>query len=912
VHPILWEADIQNFEIFIIEDFESEEEYMPNACGLEIESLNIQHKPKAREENNNSGAIYSAYELTQPILKKIPPCYRTADYDFVLSFSGNDATFTALIVDNEDKIIRSELSDHLAFSLELASDYNKDLDQRNVALHLSKLDPNLKEQPSWNVNITPQFLEAISDIITAQISEAKQFSFLFRFIRAPAADLVEHFNRLHAELNNSQRAITRALFIHDSLKNSVKAIQMEMMEKEEALQTAIEDKLRLTQMLADAMATEFSKTSTIQRKNSSALVAQQQKTPLNVQSILPVESVSESKSIVIMEGNCSVLLAESQVWRRVFGVILGTDLIFLTQKIPLNELRDPVLRKKSLYSSIKLLDSTEVFNTYAPVYEKEPKKVLFVSNSGTDFVYFNAENEQTMADWTRIIQATIKTKKEEKQELERLERERIENQEREEREKREQEERERLEQEKKKQEEDELMNKEREFNIEKNCVSVGTQTDFDDGQEKMSRDQRTLREINDLMVQFDIMKESLHAAKLEHDELVRKMTDLTEYVRQVKDEETSRLESIQKKIQQETERNKQFELINAENAALREQLMDRGKKVLELQRDLEKERQTLARYKEEHQLVADSLKLNYLIIEDNLKKLENENTILKREIEVYESRMPTTPVKGRSFSVKSMPKEVSSPDNDSVNAELKLIIQDLYQKLAQKDDEINALRIKNIELNSRGEEPVATSSSRQSLSIPPIPVNTTTTASKQLPLPPKPLMKEGNRASLPLPPLPKKLTPAPLPFSNQSAPLIGKQKLMSSFASLKSKVADKKDKLVDRISDKIDMVRYGSPSVTSTPKSTSGELDSRSTISNESISTNTRDEQQEGLLLDFTSSVSSPDVSSMNTATPQEMSLTPPNTSPMPEISNTQQEESTVIQETHVTSPEIFPKEKGE
>lgn len=730
VHPILWEVDVTNIELFVIEDKTDEKEQeKSNAVGMEIELFNIKHEPTLREGSSITADTfyskpYSASQLLSSEFIEAPPCYPTRDYDFAMSAGARNAKFTTIAF-TDSSLQRTELSDAISVALELKSDYNKPIDQRNILLQLSKRVSGT-QLDNWNVHITPQLLRAIVALIRSQVDEVKQFAFLLRFIRSPTANLAEHFNKLHSEINRSQRAITRSIFSQDALAVAVRKMQIDLAEKEDALQTAIQDKLRLTTMLAESMSAQFSsrspqskQQSPSQKSVSSYQMLPQQSVALPVQPAVEAHTTAvaqepkvdkEPKMTVLMEGKCSVLLMDSVHWRDVFGILMGNHLMFFTEKIALSQMRDPVARKPYLYTSMILTEESESFKTYAPEKHKdwlEPKKVLYVSNP-VEVLYITTANETSMADWTRMIERTIESKRQEKEEADRLERERIEREQREEQERLEREEQERQELARKKQEEQERMDREREYDLSRGVASIATQTDFESREEELTKDQRTLRQIDDLLTQLNIVRESMQGAKDEHDTLVEKMNDLTSYVQQVKKDEEFRVENIQRKIKQEAERAKLQDELKHENAELKHKLMEKGQRVLELERALEQERNKVKRIKEEHQMVRDNMNLHVTIIEDQLSKTHSENEMLRRELEAYQSNMQPQQQQQpprlltRRLSTKDRTSHQRSTSDDDVNQDLKLIIQDLYQQLATKDDEIKMLRMKNIELNSRG------------------------------------------------------------------------------------------------------------------------------------------------------------------------------------------------------------------
>jgi hypothetical protein len=99
---------------------------------------------------------------------------------------------------------------------------------------------------------------------------------------------------------DSQRAVTRALLCHESLTNVLASFQRDISEKDEALQSAIVDKMRLTELLAESMNSMSPMSTKGGNKSFSPMIT---------------STIPKSDQFVLMESHCYIIDITMDTWK---------------------------------------------------------------------------------------------------------------------------------------------------------------------------------------------------------------------------------------------------------------------------------------------------------------------------------------------------------------------------------------------------------------------------------------------------------------------------------------------------------------------------------------------------------------------------------------------------------------------
>jgi hypothetical protein len=480
--------------------------------------------------------------------------------------------------------------------------------------------------------------------------------------------LQEHFEKLANELMDSQRAITRALLCHESLSTVLDRLQEDIHEKDEALHSAISDKMRLTEMLAETMDVGSP------NKNYNPVGSSSQK----------------SDQFVLMEGFCYFIDTAADGWKKMYCAHLGSSISVYPDKLKHNEIYDPTNDEKRYYS-FPLLITTTFYKAYAPVSLEDTKpKLMIVMSNDKEKVYLSAENPTQMDDWIRIIEDTIDTlKKERENQLKQEEDFKKQQREAMERQKKIQEQ-----QEKGKEEPSEMPTETATgVPIEYRVLKVET---FEMSTQTEHNQESTINEVRTLQTQFKLLKTSMLNARHEQEVLQKHMAELIKYVLILKEEDKNRMVGVQEKLRKEAERTIEEDRLRTENSRMEIEVRKRDKQIALLQEQVRKANDNTLRTQEEARVLSDNLKDHIGRISTDLSRQTSETKRLERELQIYRrgshQRKSSLTMSQTGGLVQIDPNE----EAQEIQNQLQKIIAELSERLVEKEEELERLKGGNV------------------------------------------------------------------------------------------------------------------------------------------------------------------------------------------------------------------------
>jgi myosin heavy subunit len=400
-----------------------------------------------------------------------------------------------------------------------------------------------------------------------------------------------------------------------------------------------------------------------------------------------------------MEVSC-IFYNGLQYCRKVYCAHLGTCVVAYPNKLRHEEMYDSN-NDRNRVINIPLLITTTMYKAFVPVMDDVPKQVLVIMNEDQK-IYLSAEHPQQMDDWIRIIDDTIDTLKKER-EAQIKQEEDFKRQQREATERQKQIQQEGL---KEKQTEEPVESTVSETATNVVYVTKTVET-FDFATQTEQDQESTLHEVRTMDKQFRLVKAAMLNARSEQETLQKHMAELIKYVSILRQEEKTKIGSIQEKLRRESERALEEEQMRAQSAALEIEVRKRDKQIQLLQEQVKKGQENTIRVQEEGRMLSDNLRDHVARISMDMSRLNNENKRLERELEIYKrgplSRKPSLPPTPTQRGTGS-PFFITDPREEAqeVQNQLQKIIAELSERLADKEEEIEHLRNTNIQLKSSG------------------------------------------------------------------------------------------------------------------------------------------------------------------------------------------------------------------
>lgn len=743
--PILWDAKISSIELFLIDDGSN-----PNAFGVEVQDMQVQHVPASNRFDNVVAGDPDEHGIVRS--------YNTLEHDFNIVVQGENAIFSCVINEHHQyshdlrksadehrehdtngsncSIVKHhELSHPMEFRFTLHSDYKRPLVQRGLSLHFMQVQPSNPGNPnvtietipqssalstalSQLINLTPEMVYVLFKLVKGQISELRKFSHLLTYIRRSyginlTADLHKHFTVLNEHLNQGQRSVSRAMLQHESLKQSLLELLNEVEERDQALRSAINDKMSMVEKMASLQDQQRQKDMEHEMQLQQLVLQNQElvQQKLKYQQATSVTPVTRPSTNVLIEGFCLVLAHNQTAWKKTYCVLLSSETILvLTTKlshqiITTYKTRDDV-KMKYLFYELPITDRTEIFKMLAPVDNTDvPKEVIGIINDESSKLFLRpamsntaSVNVQHLQDWMSKISAMVEDIKERNATrtvgtqtgaggLNVIERE-YPDRENEEDDRRtvdlDEMEMQYLDYLTKRKslmstslaeengEEENLEGQEgggggseseqhEPLNSELNDSKDGSVSTVDKEEtnvpsndetpapvmkkEKVLSEQQEKslllnewREMEQLSVQYQIMKRSMLVCKDEQEMVQVQIGKLIEYVKQLRIQEKTRLHNISVQLRREEQQQRQFNEQMRINNSLMNEIKRRDASISELEDRLERQKKANKLIKEENVTLANTLRQHILLMENEIRKSNTEKKKLEKQLEMYHKK----------------------------------------------------------------------------------------------------------------------------------------------------------------------------------------------------------------------------------------------------------------------------------
>lgn len=363
VNPILVDFELENIELCILEDG-----ILSSAILISGEKIQIKHVPTNTEESKISNMFGRQYSIHS--------------HEFLISLDAKSIQLHTIVPKELTDIESSfqipvsshELGDPFSFLITFEGDYNKKITEHEA---------NLKIIPSKNdisIHMNPKLISATSNIIKQQISSLKEFQHILKLLKKPSYDMSFNFQRLKSQISKSQMSLTRALVCHSSLQDAFSEINSELESRDEALQSMIGDKMRLTQMLADSQSFEIQ------------------------------HGVKEEtkEDVILMESICAVQKNYQGELKKVYAVLFGNEFLCLSQKV--NDLKELFNVKLQIFHMTVDRNATVQKRLTTFGKSKETHELIDIKN-GDITLSLMTTNEKHMVDWFRILETCIEDDK---------------------------------------------------------------------------------------------------------------------------------------------------------------------------------------------------------------------------------------------------------------------------------------------------------------------------------------------------------------------------------------------------------------------------------------------------------------------------------------------------------------------
>ncbi|KAF0974610.1 hypothetical protein FDP41_006642 [Naegleria fowleri] len=678
-YPMLFDVSIEGLEVYIIGKGPS-----PNAAGFEIKTLGIVHVPtRAIMETESTPKFDNLYRIEhlERSSKQTIQSFSNRSHEYELKLFGSETNVHCLI--RTDLPFKSLDDTHNAsagdsnaeknlqivpltsapvdFMLGLVNDYTKPLSKRGI--WFQAMDPSIgHSKDSLRIEIKPEMLYVISKLLRSQFKDIKQWADMLQGYFALFADkktllIIKKFQTLGDLIAESQRSFTKTLVEHYNLTKIVANMQTELNDKTEALESAIQSKIHLTEILAEM-------------QNQQSLIRSPSKSMLTAQSSTP--KVDDNKKQILIEGPCKVLTHSSQDFKRVHCVMLDTcEILCLTQKLPPTSfVKDSTTAlDKYLFYHMPLKDTTEYIQTHVPLDDGMPKEVLALINGNEKRLFIYPETANQLKDWVRLGTRTI----------------------------------------------EELRLKNLRIDI---CVQTDISREYFDKKENDASKHEEIinkvlsdesieyqnRELRQMQKQFETIKDCLRLAAEEEFALRIEFSQLYEYIQSFRNEQEKREQSISTFLAQESETRKLLLEQKLHTKKLQSECDFRDHKIRELENKLKEEKKRFKKAQEETNALHRTLREHILQLQQELQKTQIDKSKVEKEYNILVKRQIQQTERALKMEKKNESSQVvrgEISDQQLVNSELKNIISDLYVQLAELKEQNQILQMQNMELGMK-------------------------------------------------------------------------------------------------------------------------------------------------------------------------------------------------------------------
>ncbi|KAG2370910.1 hypothetical protein C9374_013745 [Naegleria lovaniensis] len=684
-YPMLFDVSIEGLEVYIIGKGPA-----PNAAGFEIKTLGVVHVPtRAIMETEATPKFDNLYRIEHldRSSKQTIQSFSNRSHEYELKLFGSetnvhclirtDLPFKSLDDINNNGTIRSPSLDEnnlqvvpltsapVDFMLGLVNDYTKPLSKRGI--WFQAMDPSIgHSKDSLRIEIKPEMLYVISKLLRSQFKDIKQWADMLQGYFALFADkrtllIIKKFQTLGDLISESQRSFTKTLVEHYNLTKLVANMQTELNDKTEALESAIQSKIHLTEILAE-MQNQQSLIRTPSKSTLTATTTTQSSTP----------KVEDNKKQILIEGPCKVLTHSTQDFKRVHCVMLDTcEILCLTQKLPPNSfVKDSTASiDKVLFYHMPLKDTTEYIQTHVPVDDGMPKEVFALINGNEKRLFIYPETANQLKDWVRLGTRTI----------------------------------------------EELRLKNLRIDI---CVQTDISREFFEKKENDSSKHDEIinkvltdetieyqnRELRQMQKQFETIKDCLRLAAEEEFALRIEFSQLYEYIQSFRNEQEKREQSISTFLAQESETRKLLAEQKLHTKKLQSECDFRDHKIRDLENKLKEEKKRFKKAQEETNALHRTLREHILQLQQELQKTQIDKSKVEKEYNILVKRQIQQTERALKMEKKNETSQIvrgEISDQQLVNSELKNIISDLYVQLAELKEQNQILQMQNMELGMK-------------------------------------------------------------------------------------------------------------------------------------------------------------------------------------------------------------------
>mmetsp|Transcript_1812 Transcript_1812/g.6416 ORF Transcript_1812/g.6416 Transcript_1812/m.6416 type:complete len:1510 (+) Transcript_1812:1880-6409(+) len=555
LYPLIWDVSLRHCELYIIED-----ELKAAAVGATVERTKIVHRP-----------IDDNWSFDDNLLRQ----HSIYGNEFEMIFDAENIQPRTLVPrppsmeeNTDEELIKKHMGDSFAVKIGFAGSYSKPFTQRALNFLLKPHAEGI------SFNMSPALFYTSSKIVRQQVASLKEFQHLLKFLKKPTGDVAFNFERLRSNISQTQVSITRALLCHNSLSVAFSELNKELAEKEEALQSTIGDKMRLTQMLADMQMQEFEGKVAATPSQKSAL----------------------EENVVLMECICAVLPQNQKEWKKVYAVLIDHEILCLKQKVTD---RTEMFNMKHRFAQITVNLNASVQDVKTAVGKsKQQHDVIRIENSNTqESMLLFTTNEKHMSDWRRILEQCIEDDKLQHDIAER----------------------------KKLWQEVEIQTEE------SSLFTAG------DDEIKKPTDAH-LKELKDLSLQLTTIKDGLGVARTDEMILRERLSELSKYVTYFEKEQERRQEQVKVRIAMEAERIKQLETQQIINKRLQIECKRRQKHIELIQKKHDEKVKLVQRTQEEKTMLQNNFREYLTQADKEMHSFRQENERLTNELKAKQQK----------------------------------------------------------------------------------------------------------------------------------------------------------------------------------------------------------------------------------------------------------------------------------